>query len=159
VYHWDDQECRDYLNWCLEGKALDYFTIETHMGQMYSYKEIMRRMESRFGSKDLHETSKAKFQQASQRAGETLEDWADRVLTLATPAFRDLPEKYGQREAIMKFCQGCLDKDAGKHACFERPVTMQEAVGFIRHYQHITQVVDGKKSRRQPDADVVVNSV
>jgi len=36
---------------------------------------------------------------------------------------------------------------------------MQQAVGFIRHYQYITQVVDGKKSRRQPDADVVVNSV
>jgi len=71
VYHWDDQECRDYLNWCLEGKALDYFTIETHMGQMYSYKEIMRMMES---LAPRISPSKAKFQQASKRAGETLED-------------------------------------------------------------------------------------
>ncbi|KAH3861827.1 hypothetical protein DPMN_024778 [Dreissena polymorpha] len=35
VNRWSDSECRDYLNWCLEGKALDYldyFTIETSTG-------------------------------------------------------------------------------------------------------------------------------
>lgn len=160
VNKWSDGECRDYLNWCLEGKALDYFTIETHMGQSYSFREIMRKMEGRFGAKELPETSRTKFHQATQKPVETLEDWADRVLTLATPAFRELPESHAQREAIAKFCQGCLDKEAGKHACFERPKTIQQAVDLVRHHQYVTQVVDGKKpSKSKYDPDVSVHNV
>ena len=80
------------------------------MGESFSFRDIMRKMEARFGSKELPETSRTKFQQATQQPGEMLEDWADRVLTLATPAFRDLPDQFGQREAVTKFCQGCIDK-------------------------------------------------
>ncbi|KAH3876656.1 hypothetical protein DPMN_000504 [Dreissena polymorpha] len=104
-------------------------------------------MERRFGSKELPETSRAKFQQATQQPGETLEDWADRVSTLATPAFRDLPDQFGQREAVSKFCQFCIDREAGKHVCFERPRTIQQAVDLVRHHQYVTQVVDGKKAK------------
>ncbi|KAH3746380.1 hypothetical protein DPMN_180787 [Dreissena polymorpha] len=87
VNRWSDSECRDYLNWCLEGKALDYFTIETSMGEWLSYTDIMLKMERRFGTKELLELSKVKFHQAIQGQQESLEEWADRVLTLATPAF------------------------------------------------------------------------
>jgi len=158
VYKWSDHECRDYLNWCLEGKALDYFTIETRMGESFSFRDIMRKMEGRFGSKELPETSRAKFQQATQQPGESLEDWADRVLTLATPAFRDLPDQFGQREAVSRFCQGCIDREAGKHACFERPRTIQHALDLVRHHQYVSQVVDGKKARKY-DQEVTVNAV
>ncbi|KAH3808166.1 hypothetical protein DPMN_136517 [Dreissena polymorpha] len=99
----------------------------------------MRKLEYRFGAKELPETSRAKFQQASQKADEALEDWADRVLTLATPAFRHLPEKHCSQEAISRFCQGCIDKKAGKHACFEQPRTIQEALDKVRNHQYITQ--------------------
>ncbi|XP_052220032.1 G patch domain-containing protein 8-like isoform X1 [Dreissena polymorpha] len=158
VYKWSDHECRDYLNWCLEGKALDYFTIETRMGESFSFRDIMRKMEGRFGSKELPENSRAKFQQATQQPGESLEDWADRVLTLATPAFRDLPDQFGQREAVSRFCQGCIDREAGKHACFERPRTIQHALDLVRHHQYVSQVVDGKKVRKY-DQEVTVNAV
>ena len=148
VYNWSESECRDYLNWTLDGKALDYFTITTQMGEYFSFREIMHKLEERFGAKELLETSKAKFQQASQHPKEDLEDWADRVLTLATPAFRKLPEQHRSEEAISKFCQNCRDKDAGKHACFEQPKSMQEAINKIRHFQYITQAIEGKKTIR-----------
>ncbi|XP_052273390.1 uncharacterized protein LOC127873552 [Dreissena polymorpha] len=143
VNSWTDSECRDYLNWCLKGKALDFFTITTQMGDMFSFSEIMRKMEARFGAKELSETARVKFQQATQNAGESLEDWADRVLTLAIPAFRKLPEKHNMQEAISKFCQGCVDKEAGKHACFGRPHSMKKAIDLVRHHQYVTQAVDG----------------
>ena len=60
----------------------------------------------------MTETSKAKFRQASQRPDESLEDWVDRVMTLVTPAFVNLPEDHLKQEAIAKFSQGCCDKDA-----------------------------------------------
>ncbi|KAH3893647.1 hypothetical protein DPMN_017796 [Dreissena polymorpha] len=145
VNSWTDSECRDYLNWCLEGKALDFFTITTQMGDMFSFSKIMMKMEARFGAKELSETARVKFQQATRNAGESLEDWADRVLTLTIPVVRKLPEKHSMQEAISKFCQGCVDKEAGKHACFGRPHSMQKTIDLVRHHQYVTQAVDGTR--------------
>jgi hypothetical protein len=99
--------------------------------------------------------------QASQNQGESLEDWADRVLTLATPAFRDLPESHRRQEAISKFCQGCLDKEAAKQSCFVNPRSMEAALNLVKHHQYITQAVDGKKhsGRRGGQDDISVNAV
>ena len=153
---WSETESKDYLMWSLEGKALDFFTITSGI-EKYSFRKIIKKLEARFGVKELTETSKVKFQQASQRPDESLEDWADRVMTLATPAFVDLPEDHFKQEAIAKFSQGCCDKDAGKHACFEHPSTMEEALNLVKHHQYISQAVDGKHSKK--GNDVSVNAV
>ena len=156
VMNWSETESKDYLMWSLEGKALDFFTITSDI-EKYSFRRIIKKLEARFGVKELTETSKVKFQQASQRPDESLEDWADRVMTLATPAFVDLPEDHLKQEAIAKFSQGCCDKDAGKHACFEHPSTMDEALNLVKHHQYISQAVDGKQSKK--GNDVSVNAV
>ena len=156
VMKWSKTESKDYLMWSLEGKALDFLTINSDM-ERYSFRRIVNKLEARFGVKELTETSKVKFQQASQRPDESLEDWADRVMTLATPAFVDLPEDHLKQEAIAKFSQGCCDKDAGKHACFEHPSTMEEALNLVKHHQYISQAVDGKQSKK--GNDVSVNAV
>ena len=153
---WSETESKDYLMWSLEGKALDFFTITSDI-EKYSFRRIIKKLEARFGVKELTETSKVKFQQASQRSDESLEDWADRVMTLATPAFVDLPEDHLKQEAIAKFSQSCCDKDAGKHACFEHPSTMEEALNLVKHHQYISQAVDGKQSKK--GNDVSVNAV
>ena len=77
--------------WSLVGKALDFFTITSDI-EKYSFRRIIKKLEARFGVNELTETSKVKFRQASQRPDESLEDWADLVMILATPAFVDLPE-------------------------------------------------------------------
>ena len=156
VMKWSETESKDYLMWSLEGKALDFFTITSDI-EKYSFRKIIKKLEARFGVKELTETSKVKFQQASQRPDESLDDWADRVMTLATPAFVDLPEDHLKQEAIAKFSQGCCDKDAGKHACFEHPSTMEEALNLVKHHQYISQAVDGKQSKK--GNDVSVNAV
>ena len=63
-------------------------------------------------------------------------------MTLATPAFVDLPEDHLKQEAIAKFSQGCCDKDASQHACFEHPSTMEEALNLVKHHQYISEAVD-----------------
>ena len=151
---WSEEESKDYLMWSLEGKALDFLTITKIDLEKYSFRRIMKKLETRFGVKELTETSKAKFRQAFQKQDESLEDWADRVMTLATPAFVDLPEDHLKKEAIARFCQGCTDKDAAKHACFEQPETMEEALNLVKHHQYISQAVDGKKAKREYEASV-----
>ena len=154
VMRWSEEESKDYLMWSLEGKALDFLTITKIDLEKYSFRKIMKKLETRFGVKELTETSKAKFRQAFQKQDESLEDWADRVMTLATPAFVDLPEDHLKREAIARFCQGCTDKEAAKHACFEQPETMEEALNLVKHHQYISQAVDGKKAKREYEASV-----
>ena len=154
VMRWSEEESKDYLMWSLEGKALDFLTITKIDLEKYSFRRIMKKLETRFGVKELTETSKAKFRQAFQKQDESLEDWADRVMTLATPAFVDLPEDHLKKEAIARFCQGCTDKEAAKHACFEQPETMEEALNLVKHHQYISQAVDGKKAKREYEASV-----
>ena len=154
VMRWSEEESKDYLMWSLEGKALDFLTITKIDLEEDSFRKIMKKLETRFGVKELAETSKAKFRQAFQKQDESLEDWADRVMTLATPAFVDLPEDHLKKEAIARFCQGCTDKEAAKHACFEQPETMEEALNLVKHHQYISQAVDGKKAKREYEASV-----
>ena len=84
---------------------------------------IFRKMEKGLGVKELPETSHARFQQATQTAEEELDNWADRILTLAGKAFKHLPEKHMMQQAVVRFCQGCHDKEAGQSACNSRPHT------------------------------------
>ena len=135
---------------------MDFFSIHRQQGPNITFIDMMAKLECRFGAKELPETSKAKFQQATQNQNESLEDWADRVLSLAMPAFRDLPEQYCTEEVISRFCQGCLDKEAGKHACLIRPKSMQGAIDLVRHHQYISTAVDGKVSRQKNNS---VNAV
>lgn len=154
VLNWSETESKDYLLWSLEGKALDFVTVSATKIERYSFRKIVKKLENRFGVQELKETSKAKFRQASQKPEESLEEWADRVMTLATPAFVDLPEHHLKQEAIAKFCQGCCDKDAAKQVCFEQPSTMEEALNLVKHHQYISQAVDGKKHRKNTEASV-----
>ena len=118
VMRWSEEESKDYLMWSLEGKALDFLTIIKIDLDKYSFRRIMKKLETRFGVKELTDTSKAKFHQAFQKQDESLEDLADRAMTLATPAFVDLPEDHLKKEVIARFCQGCTDKEAAKTCLF-----------------------------------------
>lgn len=155
--NWTDMESKDYLLWCLEGKALDFYTLTISGNKSISFRKIMKKLEARFGAKELMETSQVKFRQAYQLPEESLEDWADRVMTLATLAFTDLPEEHVRREVISRFCQGCYDKDAAKHACFENPRNIEEALNLVKQYQYISQAVDGRHRRKKDD--ISINSV
>ena len=53
-----------------------------------------------------------------------------------------------------RFCQGCIDRDAAKHACFEHPKTMEEALNLVKHHQYIFQAVDRKKAKKENEASV-----
>jgi len=80
-----------------------------------------------------------------------------RVLTLATTAYKDLPDENVIKEAVAKFCQGCLDTKAAKHACLEQPRSIQEALNMVKHHQYISKVIhiDGRSSGMNPCIDQV----
>jgi hypothetical protein len=94
VSEWTEGECRDQLCWCLDGKASEYYALLVERNQEMVYMDLIRKLEKRFGFRELPETAQVQFNNARQTPDELLEDWADRVLSLATRAFRDLPETH-----------------------------------------------------------------
>ena len=92
VSEWTEEECRDQLCWCLDEKASEYYALLVERNHDMAYKDLILKIEKRFGFRELPETAQVQFNNARQTPEELLEDWADRVLYLAARAFGDLPE-------------------------------------------------------------------
>jgi hypothetical protein len=106
---------------------------------------ILRRFNKRFGSSAPELTHQLNFQSASQNAGESLRQWADRVLTLATQAFPAAPDIH--THAIPRLCYGAEDRDAGLYALDGQPGTVEQAVDRMQYYQHSCQTKSSKPRR------------
>ena len=107
----------------------------------------MKKLENRFGARELPAAAHARFQQATQSPTESLEDWADRVLTLASRAFRDLPEHYSTLQAITRFSQGLADKAVASQVSNKVPATTEGAINNARWCQYVHQAVYGKEKK------------
>lgn len=149
VSHSTTAERQDQLCWCLDGKASEFYTNIISRNQDIDYFDLVRKMEKRFNFVDLPETLQVQFLGVHQNVGEKLEDWADRLLSLATKAFYDLTENHAYSQAILRLCQGCCDKEAGQHAAMSRPQTIGEAIDKIKWYQHTKTAIFGKSVRQR----------
>ena len=145
--HWSAKECKDNLCWCMTGKANDFFANIVERYDNLEFFDIVKKFEKRFGYQDLPETATIAFNTARQDAEEDLDDWADRVMTLATKAFRDLPEDYMYKQAILRFCHGCNNKEVGEQVANFRPPTMEVAVDKVKWAIHTHNAVYGRSRR------------
>ena len=144
---WSAQERKRNLCWCLEGAASEFFANLLRREPNVPFREIMERLERRFDIRDLPETTQMLFSYASQGNKESVVEWATRVIQLATRAFPDMPDNQIYKQAILRFCQGCLDKGAGYYALTCKPATMEEAGDKVRWYQHTDTVMYGKSRK------------
>ena len=60
------------------------------------------------------------------------------------------------KQAVMKFCQGCNDAQAGQHACTTKPTSMEAAIDTIKWYQHSKKAVQANQT--QPSVPPEVNT-
>lgn len=100
VKNWRPQESKDYLGWCLEGRASEYFATVVTQNADIGFLQLMQKLEKRFGYKKIPETAQLKMNSLMQANGESLEDWADRVFQLALRAYEGLPEEHMLKQAI-----------------------------------------------------------
>ena len=151
---WTAEECLDCLIWCLTGKAADFCATEMERTKHLSYRKLLKKLDERFGDRELPASAQVQFQQATQKKDESLEDWADRVLTLSGKAFKDLPEKYSNHQAVARFCQGLRDAEAGHHVCMKKSLSIEDVLNEIRLYQHTKDAIYGHKTDRNVSSRV-----
>lgn len=145
--NWSAKECKNNLCWVLEDKASEFFTMLLERDESIEYFDIVSKLEKRFGYKELPETSRARLRNAKQYPSEKLAEWADRVLSLATKAYKDLPEYYMYQEAVMAICQGTSDKEAGQYVSNLKLSSIEEVVDNIRWYQHSRKAIYGASAK------------
>ncbi len=144
---WTTNERRQNLCWCLDDKASEFYSRLIERDQDLDYFEILDRMGRRFQLKELPETAQMYFSLAAQNPKESLVEWADRVVSLAMTAFPDMSDVQIYRQAILRFCQGCLDKRAGHYAINQRPMTMDDALDKVRWFQHTDKLMNERPRR------------
>jgi hypothetical protein len=57
-------KCRDQLCWCLDGKASEYYALLVERNQDMAYMDLIRKLEKRFGVRELPETAQVQFNNA-----------------------------------------------------------------------------------------------
>jgi hypothetical protein len=142
---WSETEQHDQFCFSLEGTASDYYTLLLDTDPHIAFAEILRRFHKRFGSSAPDLTHQLNFQSASQNARESLRQWADRVLTLATQAFPAAPDVH--THAIPRLCYGTEDRDAGLYALDGQPKKVEQAVDRMQYFQHLRQTKSSKPRR------------
>ncbi|KAH3785845.1 hypothetical protein DPMN_163940 [Dreissena polymorpha] len=118
------------------GKAADFYAVLTEGRENVPYKELMHRLDGRFGARELPATAQGRLQVAQQEVGESLEDWSDHVLTLLV-AFPNLPQTYATEQAVAKFCHGLHHSEAGWQVSMQQPKSIEEAMEKIRLFHHL----------------------
>lgn len=146
---WTSEDCKSNLMYVLEGKAAEFFASLHEREPNLPFYDVVSRMETRFAFRELQETSQLEFLNCNQKKDEKVEEWADRVLTLATKAYRNLPDDHIQRQAVMRFCHGSYDKNAGMHAANKMPSRMEEAITCVQSSLPIAQ--NGESRGRQQE--------
>ena len=63
-------------------------------------------------------------------------------------AFRELPEDHTYQQAILKLCQGVLNKEAGIYASNMKPRSVEQAIDTIKWHIHSHNTIYGKQNRR-----------
>jgi hypothetical protein len=106
---WTEDEQLNCLVWCLNGKALEYYALIHDQEGYLTYQGLVAKLAARFGQHELPAAAHVRFQNAVQETSESLEEWADRVLTLGYRAFRKLPEEFVTAQTVNRFCQGMVD--------------------------------------------------
>ena len=139
--NWTPVEAKDYLCFALEGKASEFFATILDRDIGIGYHEIIQKLEKRFGSKEIPQTAQVKLLTLRQGAEQSIEDWADQVLQLASKAYKELPENYMYEQAISRICHGCKDRDAGQYVVNLGLRTIEDVVDKIKSYQYNKQAM------------------
>jgi hypothetical protein len=133
----------------MDEKSSDYYALLVERNKDMAYKDPKIKLEKRFGLRELPETAQVQFSNVRQTPDELLEDWVDRVLSLATRAFRELPEKHMYQQVVMRLSHGAVDKEAGSYASNIPPKNIEEAIDKMRWHHHSHQAIYGRPPRRE----------
>ena len=131
LMHWMHQTKLMKLVESLTGKALDCYAIQKAEIRD-SYDLTKQQMSRMFGRVIEPMVERAEMHTITQRVGEPVEQFGQRVREVATKAYANVPPDIFEMLAREAFFVGCTDKEAVKLAMLKDPSTLNDAIQFTR---------------------------
>lgn len=143
-YKWTTQDRLDKLIECLRDRALNFFTSKPKSIQE-DYSAICKKMDERFGRKDLPQVIRRQLQDLRQQPDESLNEYAERAQDLATDGYPGTPDAFIQIVATDAFLKGCSDKQAALTTMDKDPDTLDKALQYVKSAVTNQRVILGAK--------------
>ncbi|CAG2201941.1 CAST [Mytilus edulis] len=128
---WSEQQKLDNLIVCLRDKALKFYSSRP-VEIKDNFQVLCKKMNDRFGRKDLPHILRRQLQEAKQGSDESLEEFADKVQELATDGYPESPDYFIQIVAVDAFLKGCAEKQAALVAMDKNPSSLDEATQYMK---------------------------
>ena len=142
ICEWSDQDLLDKLVECLRDRALKFFTTRPMFVQD-NYKLTCKKMEARFGCKDLPQVIRRQLQELLQVPEESLEEYAELAQDLTVDGFPSTSDELIQIVASDTFLRGCQDKRAAFTAMDKDPENLNRAVQLVKSAMTNQRVISG----------------
>ena len=148
--NWSDETKLDNLLPKLQGRAGDFVYTQLPRATLACYTELVKELNSRFRVVETQRAFAAKFSQRSQRADETIEEYAADLKRLYAKAYKFRDNKTRQEDLVRRFLDGMRDSEARFEIEYHKePDDIDEAVyhavNFIQTRRRSSQVAFGDK--------------
>lgn len=143
-YKWSKQQRLGKLIECLRDKALKYYSLKPKEVQS-DFDLLCKKMNERFGRKDLPHILRRQLQDLRQDPEESLEEFAERSQELAVDGYPDTPGPFVQTLVTDAFLKGCVDKRAALSAMDKDPDNLDDALQFVKSAMTNQKVILGSK--------------
>lgn len=102
-HSWTNQQRLDKLIECLRDRALNFYTFTSRSKTVQlNYQSICKKMDERFGKKDLPYIIRRQLQDLRQFPEESLEEYAERAHELSTDVYPGTPDSFMQIVATVR---------------------------------------------------------
>ena len=128
----------------LRGKALDYFESLPKELRL-EFHSLCSMFEGRFGRQEAPATMRSKLKCITQRVEESLAEFGERALKVASEGYVGMTGQWVQALAVDAFLMGCLDKRSALSSMNKEPQTIDEAVKLMRRLGSHNSVISAEK--------------
>ena len=143
LYGWDHEQRLQHLKTCLLDKAVSFVrTLSSRTTR--SYKRLIRRLRERFQGSERPEILRKDLYDVKQRVDETIDEFADRVMSVVAIAFRGAETAFRDMMGTETFLRGARDRNAVYETSKTHPTTVQDALASVKSASALMRSVLGK---------------
>ena len=131
-YGWDQHDKADRLLASLRGKAVDFIRKKPSEVQD-DYRTLRDTLEQRFGKLEHPTAARRQLSYVRQEEGESIEEFADRILTKVNEVYPGIDVEMEQDLAKEAFLRGCQNGSAAYAAAEKDPETLQDVLEEVQN--------------------------
>ena len=118
--NWSEEVKQDNLLPKLQGKAGDFVFTQLSNDTFSFYRELVKKLNSRFNVVETKKTFASKFSQGIQKESETTEEYAANLKHLYAKAYKNRDNRTKGEDLVRRFLDGMRDNDARFEKAFHK---------------------------------------